>query len=142
MIQKIIFPFVLVLAIATFVGCGGGVQLTGTVTFEDGTPLEFGTVCFRAGGLESRGDVGSGGVYRVSTNRPGDGIPPGTYAVFLINTERGEMVPIPGSDGDFRDITVQTVAPKYLSPETSGLTVTIDRSTRTFDFQVERFQGQ
>ena len=132
----------LILAVVIISGCGSGVPLTGTVTFEDGTPLEFGTVCFRAGDSESRGDIGSGGVYRASTTKPGDGIPPGTYAVFLINTERSEMVPIPGSDGDFRDITVQTVAPKYMSPETSELTVTVDRSTKTFDIQVQRYSGR
>ena len=142
MTRKILFPFVLVLAAAVFAGCGGGgVQLTGTVTFYDGEPLEFGTVCFVAGNSMSRGDIGPGGKYRVSTNNPSDGIPPGTYTVYLINTERTEEVPI-GGDGDFRDVTIRTVAPKYTSPTTSGLTVTVDRSTRTFDFQVERFQGR
>ena len=142
MTQKIIFPFVLVLATTVFVGCGGGVKLTGTVTFEDGTPVEVGTVVFESSGSISRGDIGSNGEYRVSTIKPGDGIPPGTYNVYLINTEKTEMIPVPGSDGDFRDITVQTVASKYLSSATSDLTYTVDRASKTFDFEVEKFSGR
>ena len=141
MTHKIVFPFVLALAVAVFAGCGGGVQLRGTVTFDDGTPLEFGTVCFVSGSTMSRGDIGVGGVYHVSTSNPGDGIPPGTYTVYLINTETTEEVPT-GRDGEFTDRTVRAVASKFTSPTTSGLTVIVDRSTQTFDFQVERYQGR
>jgi len=144
MTQKIIFPFVLALGIAVLVGCGNNIPLRGTVTYsDDGSPLTGGTVIFESGGSVSRGEIGRDGTYVVGTLRSNDGIPPGTYTVYLINTERTEEVPIfGGEEGDFRDVTIQTVAPRYTSPTTSDLTVTVDRSTRTFDFQVERHQSR
>jgi hypothetical protein len=143
MTHKIILPFILGLAAAMIAGCGGsGVQLRGTVTFsEDGLPVNAGTVCFVAGNSISRGDLQEDGTYRVGTNKPGDGIPPGTYTVYIINTEKTEEIPI-GNEGNFIDRTVQTVHRKYTSPSTSGITVTVDRSTKTFDFQVERYSGR
>jgi hypothetical protein len=133
--------FVLVLGAAVFAGCGGGIQLRGTVTFsEDGTPVDTGTVCFVSNsGSMSRGELNSDGTYLVSTNKPGDGILPGTYTVYLINTEKTEQVPV-GREGEFTDRTIQTVDSKYTSPAKSSMTCTVDQSTKTFDFKVERYK--
>ena len=144
MTHKMTCFFVLVLVAAVFTGCGGGgIQLRGTVTFsEDGTPVDTGTVCFVSNsGSMSRGELNSNGTYLVSTNKPGDGILPGTYTVYLINTEKTEQVPV-GREGDFTDRTIQTVDGKYTSPTKSGMTCTVDRSTKTFDFKVERYKGR
>ena len=141
MTHKTIFSFVVLLVAAILTGCGGGgVQLRGTVTFEDGSPVTSGTVVFDSGTIVSRGDIQSDGTYRLSTERPGDGIPPGTYTVYLINTEVMEEVPT--ADGSFTDRTIQTVAPQFTSRAASDITVTVDSSTRTFDFQVQRHQGR
>ena len=139
MIRQFIFPFVL-LGVIAFAGCGGGVQLHGTVTFDDGSPVDTGTVCFVSSGSSgmARGDLQSDGTYILSTNKPGDGVLPGTYNVYLINTEKVEQIPLGGS-GDFTEKTSQTVNAKYTSSN-SGITCTVDRSTKTFDFQVERYK--
>ncbi|MCL2006253.1 MAG: hypothetical protein FWG73_08850 [Planctomycetaceae bacterium] len=139
MIHRLI-TFCLILGIAMLSGCSDAVQLRGTVTFEDGSPVGIGTVCFDSGSSIARGDLQSDGTYRLSTVNPGDGIPPGTYTVYLINTERGESVP--RGDGNFADVIVQTVDPKFTTRASSEITVTVDKSTRTFDFEVRRYQGR
>ena len=144
MTPKFVFTFVFALGMVVLTGCGNNVQLRGTVTFsDDDTPLSTGVVCFVSGdGRMSRGIIRSDGTYAVSTNQPGDGMPPGTYTVYLIDTEMLERIPTGNVDGDFVERTIQTVDRKYRSPTTSGITVTVDSSTRTFDFQVGRYQGR
>jgi hypothetical protein len=134
--QKIIFSLI-VLAIAAFIGCSGNnVQLRGKVTYsDDGTPLDTGTVCFVKDNSMSRGHINSDGTYVLITAKPGDGIPPGTYSVYVIGAERTKRI---GRDDDFTETTVQLIDTKYSLPETSGLTCVVDRTTKTFDFQVDR----
>ena len=69
-------------------GCGSGMYpVRGTVTLEDGTPLPRGLVIFERvdGGppLTARGNIQAGGRYELSTERPGDGAPPGRYKVAI-----------------------------------------------------------
>jgi hypothetical protein len=59
----------------------------GTVTLEDGTPLTRGLVIFERvdGGppVTARGNIQEDGRYELSTERPGDGAPPGLYKVAI-----------------------------------------------------------
>ena len=76
------------LIVLVLAGCGGGMYpVRGTVTLEDGTALTRGLVVFErvAGGqpITARGDVQSDGSYQLSTNKPGDGVPPGRYKVLV-----------------------------------------------------------
>ena len=143
MTRKIIFSFLFAFGIIVFVGCSSNVSLRGTVTYsDDDSPLTGGTVCLSStSGTMSRGDVQSDGTYVMGTKNPGDGVPPGTYSVFLINTEVTEQVPV-GTSGDFTDVSVQLVDSKYNSASSSEMTLTVDKSTKTFDFKVERYKGK
>ena len=78
MIHRLI-TFCLILGIAMLSGCSDAVQLRGTVTFEDGSPVGIGTVCFDSGSSIARGDLQSDGTYRLSTVNPCDGMPPGSF---------------------------------------------------------------
>ena len=69
-------------------GCGGGkYPVRGTVTLDDGTPLTKGLVVFERvdGGppITARGEIQADGTYELSTDKPGDGVPPGKYKVLL-----------------------------------------------------------
>src|ERR1041384_6176679 len=69
-------------------GCGSKkYPVRGTVTLEDGTPLTRGLVIFERveGGppLTARGNVLPDGRYELSTEKPGDGVPPGRYKVAI-----------------------------------------------------------
>jgi hypothetical protein len=79
-------PLLLLLLAAT--GCGARhYPVHGTVTLEDGTPVTAGTVAFEPKDSDSsfsaRGELDSQGRFEIGTNRPGDGIPAGTYRVMV-----------------------------------------------------------
>lgn len=110
--------FVVVAALALGVaGCGGGkYPVRGTVTLDDGTPLAKGLVVFeRAEGgpaVTARGAVAADGQYVLSTEKPGDGVPPGKYRV-LVNPLDLSDVP-----DDQKDLPFDV---KYTKFATSGL---------------------
>ena len=142
-----------------FAGCSDKIPFGGTVTYsDDGSPLSMGTVYFEKDGFQARGVIDSGGHYALGTLKLKDGIPKGTYRVFLsgiVQTERIPMAPVgsshsvkpamprplqPGQTllGDI--LQTQLVDRKFTDPKTSELTVVVDGKTRIFDFQVDRFK--
>src|SRR4051794_23699741 len=68
-------------------GCGARMYpVTGTITLADGSPLTKGLVVFETTGARpvmARGNVDADGTYHLSTNKPGDGVPPGKYRVLI-----------------------------------------------------------
>ena len=118
------------------IGCSDHVSLSGRVTYsDDGTPLETGTVFFEAETFQARGPIGADGKYTLATHRPGDGLPPGRYKVYVGGASRYDT----RSDGSITQVMLITY--DYAGPDTLGLVVDVDRSTRTFDFQVDRAPG-
>ena len=117
------------------VGCSNHVSLSGRVTYsDDGTPLEAGTVIFQPvvepEKFYARGEIREDGKYVLATARPNDGLPPGKYQVYVSSAYRV-----------VNETEVPIITSKYTSAETSGLEVDVDRSTKTFDFQVDRAPG-
>jgi hypothetical protein len=64
-------------------GCGSGFKVTGKVTFSDGQPLTVGKVIFTNGQISAYGKINSNGEYRLGLIKDGDGIPAGTYQVYI-----------------------------------------------------------
>jgi len=130
LIAFIVLPLLLI-------GCSNHVQLSGTVTYsDDGTPLETGMVVFETETFYSRGVILEGGKYTLITHKPKDGLPPGKYQVYVNGAIRSELLP----DGTVA-AEIPLITSKYSSPDTSGLEIDVDRSTKTFDFQVDRAPG-
>ena len=128
------FTFLLlsVLIIAT-VGCSDKVPMRGKVTFsDDGAPLTAGQVTFQSDTILARGYLKPDGTYILGTDKETDGIPKGTYNVYLLHTTVYETPPGGGSP-----IEKQQVSRKYASGETSELTCTVNGKT-VFDFTVEK----
>ena len=138
-LTKRLFFSTLILFSLFLVGCSDGkVPLKGKVVFsDDQSPLTVGTVVFTTDTFSARGDVTSDGTYVMGSVSAKDGLPPGTYKVYLIGTDAPTM----GGE-----MTMETrppsIHPKYTSPDTTPLTVTVDASTKTFDFEVERNTGR
>src|SRR5947208_2506929 len=112
-----VLPAAVALLALGLAGCGEGLYpVRGTVTLDDGTPVTRGLVVFERvdGGrpITARGEIGPGGRYELSTNKPGDGVPPGKYRVLLNPLDLSD-VPDEKKNLPF-DI-------KYLKFETSGL---------------------
>jgi hypothetical protein len=134
--MKIYHLFALLLVCVCFIGCSENQRLSGKVTFDDGSPLTIGMVCFEnaENGKLGRGEINPDGTYVVGFETDKNGIPKGTYKVFISNAtqEKGfnEKTGLP--------IDEQLIASKYSSSSTSGLTFTADGKTKTFDITVER----
>ncbi len=132
--NNIIFPCLLGFILLTF-GCNNDkVGLSGKVTFsDDNTPLNVGTVYFATDSYEARGSIAEDGTYQVSSINEKDGIPPGDYKVYIQGAEK-----ISSQSTASYGQPELLIAKKYTSKGTSGLSIKIDKSTKTYDIKVDR----
>ncbi len=105
------------------VGCGSGIKFGGTVKFDDGSPLQGGTVRFSGEKNQYDGEVRQDGTYTLVGATPKDGIPVGKYKVSV--------------SGVRDDDGVSPVPEKYSSIDTSGLTCEV-MSGGKFDITLEK----
>ena len=129
--------FLTVFFMATIIsGCSNGnVRFGGKVTFsDDDSPLTTGTVCFESSTFLGRGELDKNGKYDLGSLSAKDGIPKGTYRVYITGAAQG------GTDEKGTPILVPLIDPKFVAGNTSGLTVTIDGSSKSFDITVDRYQ--
>ena len=134
------------LIVSGFTGCGENARLRGKVTFSDTQePLTCGEIHFSTPTFLARATIQPDGTYTVGSLKESDGLPPGTYSIAIVNAveEKRSMtdqVTI-GPRGLGQTVPEKLlIDPKYKKKETSGLSVTVDKSTKVFDFQVDRFE--
>jgi hypothetical protein len=113
--KLICIPAIAVL-LGVVAGCGAGMTpVRGKVTLPDGKPAASSQVVFESAEgdkkISARGDVSADGSYELSTNKPGDGVPPGKYRVAVI--------PPPMLDAEGPQVS--PFNGKYSKFETSGL---------------------
>ena len=143
--KKYLTIFLPLLVIIFIAGCGDP-KVTGKVTFPDGTPLTKGQVMFQKEGFIASGDLQKDGTYSAGKNKDGDGLPPGTYKVFISGAstydaaelaEIQEQIASSGGAPVFRTPRpVNLISTKYESPGSSDLTVEVKGRTK-YDFTVE-----
>ena len=122
-------------------GCNDMVGLRGTITYSDtGDPVTQGEVHFSTDTFFSRASIDKNGNYSACTYKEGDGLPPGTYRVAIVSCAEGGDVTVGKNGLTSGDTMKWFVDKKFASPATSGLTATVDKSTRKIDFKVERPQ--
>jgi hypothetical protein len=132
--KKILISFFAGLILVSFIGCSGGVKVSGTVTYSDGSPLTLGSVVLTNGTNQHQGDINTDGTFRITGVRP-----KGTYQVCIANTTEVKYLMKKNENGEeVADERVETahVAAKFCSTETSGLTIDATKSTK-FDIVVE-----
>ena len=147
MMKHFAFLAILALLSISLVGCSGNKPLQGTVKFEDGTPLTVGMVNFVSSehGL-SRGRIQSDGSFQVGSVRDTDGLPPGTYKIYITGAfeaietpagpvQRDEMGNVIESAGAMRLL----IALRYVTEENTPLTVEIPAPGNRHDIVVTRF---
>lgn len=122
-------------------GCGGRVQVKGTVKFSDGTPLSYGTVNFTNDTTMCKGQIEKDGSFTMRTFKPGDGVPPGTYKVYITDTlqfgESGAKVKTGDVEMELIGKSSNTVPYEYADPDKSPLgTITVSKSMNQ-DFVIE-----
>jgi hypothetical protein len=121
--------------IACASGCGSGrYTVTGRVTYEDGSPVEAGTVIGEAtvnGKLVGvQGNIASDGTFSLGSDRPGDGAPPGNYRVLVM--------PVALGDAELAAGKRPAVGGKYTKFETSGITFEVKPEANVLNITVER----
>jgi len=113
-------------------GCGSAHEpLSGKVTFEDGSPLPKGEVIFVTDSFQAVGTIQEDGTYTVGSLGMADGLPPGTYRVYI-----SEAVEHLGGDIDAPTDDRPLVAAKYTAADTSGLTCEVPAEDNRFDITV------
>ncbi|HXG12325.1 MAG TPA: hypothetical protein VNK04_21395 [Gemmataceae bacterium] len=117
-------------------GCGTRYYpVRGTVTLDDGTPLTKGLVVFESQGGEgeevfmARGAIQPDGSYQLSTNYPGDGVPPGKYRVVIGSMD---LTDLPDHKKNL------PFDAKYLKFETSGLEYEVKPGPNEFAIRLDR----
>jgi len=115
-------------------GCGDRLYpVRGTVALEDGTPVTKGMIVIERtdGGepLTAQGEIKADGSYQLSTNKPGDGVPPGKYRV-LINAM--DLSDLPDEQ---KDIPFDF---KYLSFTSSGLEIEVKRGDNEYPIRLAK----
>ena len=124
----------LLFSLLVFTGCGSNVGLMGKVVFsDDGSPVPAGMVCLEGDTHFARAVIQPDGTFTVGSLGAKDGLPPGVYRVYISGAE--EVV---GQTPSGDDIFAQLVDRKFTSPETSGITIDISRTTRDFVIEVDR----
>jgi hypothetical protein len=123
----------LALLLLGVLGCGPSMYpVRGKVILNDGTPVTTGMVIFESKGekpIVARGDIKPDGSYELSTNKPGDGVPPGKYRVHVtppvhVNVE--ESAPKPVFDE------------RYTKFETSGLEFEVPSGSGEYLIKLDR----
>jgi hypothetical protein len=129
--RRLALTAALVLLVAS-AGCGRRMYpVHGTVTLADGQPLTRGMVIFESQEdgvpVMARGEIKPDGSYQLSTEKPGDGVPPGKYRVHINPMDLSE-VPDEKKNLPF-DI-------KYLRAQTSGLEYEVKAGSNAFPIQL------
>lgn len=115
-------------------GCNNHSKLEGQVTYSDtGEPLEHGTVNFVTPTFQASGKIGQDGKYVMGSYKEDDGLPKGSYRVYVSDAFRNEDNP-----KERLPRPVSLIDDKFCSPESSGLQYTVDGSQKRFDIKVDR----
>lgn len=113
-------------------GCTPKVCVDGNVSFPDGSPLEKGAVMMSDGRNMYQGNIKPGGKFSLGMLKDGEGIPPGTYKIWISGVN-GTDYRDPSSSGIF------LIDPKFTSEKTSDLTFEAKKGeTKPIDIVVEK----
>jgi hypothetical protein len=116
-------------------GCSSGrYPVAGHVLYQDGTPVDAGTVIAEATidgkAVAVQGNIGTDGYFSWGATRPGDGALPGHYKVIVVPRALG--------DSELSQGKRPAVPGKYTRYETSGLSYEVKPESNTFNITVSR----
>ncbi|MDR1479319.1 MAG: DUF2271 domain-containing protein [Planctomycetaceae bacterium] len=115
-------------------GCSNGkVQLGGTVTFDDGTPLTSGAVIFSTDTFSAKGNIDSSGKYIVGSIGTNDGIPAGKYKVHI----EGATEDVSSYKGE---TSHSLIGIEYTTYDSTPLSCEVPVAGNNFDIKVPKFK--
>ncbi|MGL4595035.1 MAG: hypothetical protein ACRCUY_09930 [Thermoguttaceae bacterium] len=126
MMKKLLFIACFLIA-ACFLGCGApSSKVTGTISFDDGEPIDIGAVFYDNGAISGRGFIVNG-KYDMGLFSDGEGIPHGDYKIYI----QGPMLDQGGN-------SIPMIAVEYTDLSTTPLTFTVKSGRHTNDIRVPR----
>src|SRR5262245_21543198 len=116
-------------------GCGSNrSQVSGRVTYKDGSPVDAGIVIGEStvNGVPVgvQGNIEKDGYFTWGADRAGDGALPGKYRVAIM--------PVALGDAEMAEGKQPAVDSRYTRYETSGITYEVTQGKNTFNIQVTR----
>jgi hypothetical protein len=112
--------------------------VTGRVTYEDGTPVDGGTVIgettVNGKAVGVQGNIEKDGSFTWGTDKAGDGAVPGTYRVIVM--------PVALSDFERSEGKRPAVPSKYGKYETSGITFEVKPGKNELKITVTKPKGK
>lgn len=140
-----LFAGILLGCLAT--GCSDRVSVKGTIVFSDtGEPLPCGEIVFSNDHYSASGRIHSDGKYTLGSYCENDGILPGDYIITIVAQDMGATQGVTEISTESSPTASKgwasswLIDPKYGRKDTSGLSATIDRSTKNLDFEVDRIK--
>ena len=131
----------ILVAVLVFTGCSNKIKIKGTVTFEDGSPLEQGQIMLESDKNRVSGKIHKDGSFTLGELKDGDGVPEGNYDVWITGTFVYPEV----TDSTDRTVTQRYGSEKNLIPRNynlrsqSGLTFKVEKGgSKSLDIQVPR----
>ncbi|QEL17947.1 carboxypeptidase-like regulatory domain-containing protein [Limnoglobus roseus] len=123
------------LVLTLLAGCGSGYYpVTGKVTYPDGSPLPAGTVIGEATingqPVSVQGNIEADGNFRLGTDKPGGGVPPGSY--------KFAVMPIPIPDGKAGEGMKPAVDGKYTRYKSSGIALDVKSEQNVLNITVTK----
>jgi hypothetical protein len=100
------------------------------VKFFDGTPLGVGTVYLSNGLVMYQGAIQKDGTFSIEELKDGDGIPPGTYKVWIADANTIENVYDEKKENLIKRIDHLIIDPKFADKNTSDLQFKIDKGQK------------
>ena len=139
------FKLFALLVLALCIGCSENVSLRGTVLDENGNPITIGVVNFVSEQGLSRAQIQSDGSYVVGTLKERDGLPRGTYRVYVTNAEiyvpsqAPPRVDAMGHVSPAMPDTRPLIASRYTTEATTPIIVEVPAPGNRFDIVVTSF---
>lgn len=136
--KTIVCPFIFAMILALTAGCGKNCSVSGRVTYPDGTPLTFGEVAFETETFYAKGPIDSNGYFKMGSSNPGDGVPKGTYKVYIQNVMIPQEIFSAGPNRPPKLIFPKElpIDKKFMNAATSGLTCEV-KGRMKYDITVE-----
>jgi hypothetical protein len=133
------FVLLMFCAVVCCAGCAkSNVPISGTVSFEDGTPLEIGVLVFTNGTYQGRSNLETGGKFTIGMLSEGDGLAPGQYKIYVSGAE--SVAPSP--KGGMLKLYTPLVAPKFTSAGSTPIEMKIDKGNESLDIKIEKAKGK
>jgi hypothetical protein len=139
LLRSCIYLVALTMPVVLLSGCGSGMAtVEGNVVWQDGTPakeLQGSYVVFENPKLDvsARGPIQPDGTFRLTTDKPDDGVPPGDYKVLIFEVGRKAL-----GGPDSSQMEPSRMHSRYMDLEATDLTAEVKPGVNPITLKIER----